>query len=197
MLNWFFNKNGDQKKWFVLFSVFVPLVIGVFFGIWGIRLTIQSNDNREDIEALTQMTLELKKQNDLLQKSVAIQDSQFKTYTDEVKYSKQPRFKAELWGGEPGEPADIDIKITNLGAGISDVTLIPLNGAKITSKGSAKKKVVASGSSFIIRLSNLRTGVGLRITFTDALMNKYSQDLSWASDGETLDFGMIKELKKQ
>jgi hypothetical protein len=196
MYNWFFNKNGDQRKGFVLFSVFIPLLIGIIFGIWGIRLTIQSNDNKDQIEALTQMTLELRKQNDLLQKSVAIQDSQFKIYTDEIKLSKRPSFKAELFGGDPGEPADIDIMITNSGAGISNFTLIPLNGAKITSKGSFKKKMFASGSQYVIHLSNLRTGPALRITFTDALMNNYSQDLSWSSDGEVLDFGPINELKK-
>jgi hypothetical protein len=46
-------------------------------------------------------------------------------------------------------------------------------------------------------VSNLRMGPSLRLTFTDALMNKYSQDLSWISDGEILDFGNLNELKKQ
>jgi hypothetical protein len=190
----FFNKKGELKRWVILFCT---IIIPLGFSIWGICLSIAANNNRESIDALTIMTKKLSEQNqklsdqlELLRKSVTIAEDQFKA-------TKLPNLKAELYDpSNLGEVSDITVKITNLGGNISNVFLTPLNGTKVSSKTLPKSRVITRGLSCTVNISNLKTGSCLRITFTDDLNNKYSQDLSWELDGEVLAFSLLKEIKK-
>lgn len=69
----FFDENHNQKKWFVLFSVLLPLLLSVIFSIWGTIISIRSynfsveaSKNREQIDTMRVMLKELKSQNKLL-----------------------------------------------------------------------------------------------------------------------------------
>ena len=195
-----FNEAGELKKWVVVvFHLLLPLV----FGTWGIYLSIASynlskemNSNREQIDTLTTMVKELRNQNSLLQRSVSIQDSQLTAYSDERKYTKRPQLKAELWGGELGDISNLQVKVSNSGGDISNLIVTPLKGVKINAGELPKHGIIASGSSCILNLSNLKSGAGMRFVFTDGLMNRYSQDLIWKLQGEVFELGILKELRK-
>lgn len=192
-----FKKAGQEakhlKEWVVIFfHLFLP----VLFGVWGLILSIAANKNREQIDALTTVVTELKNQNTQLQTLIAIQDSLFRAYMNEVKNSRKPILRAELFGGDLGEVANIDAKITNSGGDIFNVIITPLNGTMIDLSRLPKTKTLTTGSEFILRINNLRNGKAVRITYNDALMNKYSQDLVWQSNNEYLQFSSMREISK-
>lgn len=201
MVKFFFNKKDELKKWVVI--VF-HLLLPVIFGIWGIylskvslNLSRQMNDNREQIDTLGAMVKQLRQQNILLQKSVELQDSQSKAYFSEIKYSKRPLLRAQM--AEPanlGEPSDLHVKITNSGGSISNLVVTPIRGVKIDLQTLPKNGVITSGATCLLHLSNLKNGAGIRLFFSDELMNKYSQDLIWTFEGESFQFGMLREINK-
>ena len=68
----FFDSNGSQKPFLVLFGIFAPLLVAIAFGIWGIKLTYKSIDNTAQIDTLSKLTKETQKMAVETQKSVKI-----------------------------------------------------------------------------------------------------------------------------
>ncbi|MCA6391731.1 MAG: hypothetical protein IM574_06605 [Cytophagales bacterium] len=65
--HWFFSNDGTQKKWFVVLGVFLPIILTVIFSVWGIKISIESANNREQIESLLLLVRESQKQVAVLQ----------------------------------------------------------------------------------------------------------------------------------
>ncbi len=72
---WFFSHDGSQKKWFVVFGVFLPIVLTLIFSFWGIKLSIDSSNNREQIDTLSNLIKKSQQQIDFLQKIYVVSDS--------------------------------------------------------------------------------------------------------------------------
>ena len=64
--NIFFDHNGNQRKWLVLFGIFIPLIVSAFLSYWGIVISKASADNKEQIEKLTSLVTNSKGQIDTL-----------------------------------------------------------------------------------------------------------------------------------
>ena len=77
----FFDENGNQKKWLILFGIFIPLLTTIVFSYWGIKISKDSADNKEQIEALTKIITESRQQVGLLQKIFIATDSTNKSST--------------------------------------------------------------------------------------------------------------------
>ena len=77
--NWFFDPEGNQKKWFVIFGVFLPILLTVIFSIWGIRISEDSANNREHIESLSRLIKESQEQVAVLQKIYVVSDNTSKS----------------------------------------------------------------------------------------------------------------------
>jgi hypothetical protein len=75
----FFDNNGNQRKWLVIFGIFAPLLISAIFSIWGIKLTIESDKDRKQVEELTRLVKESQKNFDVLQKIYIASDSTSKS----------------------------------------------------------------------------------------------------------------------
>lgn len=173
-------------------------IISIIIGLWGIRLTYQANENREQIDTLTAMIKELRQQNNLLQKSVAIQENQFKTYTGEIKYSKRPQLIGLITVGEISETSvNNTVQLTNFGGDIIGLRYHSLNGVAIDSATFPQNGYIPTKSSFDIRFLNIKDHSGVRPFFKDALNNKYSQDLTWIKKDNDFDFqlGVLKDVK--
>lgn len=80
-INPFFDHNGNQRKWLILFGIFIPLVATIAFSWWGINISKASADNREQIDALTGLMKESRQQVGLLQKNFIATDSTNKSTT--------------------------------------------------------------------------------------------------------------------
>lgn len=200
MLRLFFNKNKQVRQWAVLFfTLLTPFLVS----IWGILLTIKSinlsreaNKNRDQINAITDMVKELKHQNDLLQTSVSIQDSQYRAYSGELKYSKRPLLRCEYMGGSTGEISEAIVDISNSGGEISNFRWISIKGGKIDSSTAPQNGMMASGSSYTLHITDLKDGSGVRLAFTDRELTKYTQDLIWNRKTENIQVGGLRELPK-
>jgi predicted nucleic acid-binding Zn-ribbon protein len=64
--NWFFENNGSQRKWLVLFSIFIPLIVSALLSFWGIEISKASADNKEQLGILTALMKNSKGQIDTL-----------------------------------------------------------------------------------------------------------------------------------
>ena len=173
-------------------------VASIIIGLWGIRLTYQANENREQIDTLTSMVKELRQQNNLLQKSVAIQENEFKTYTGEIKYSKRPQLIGVITVGEVSEASvNNTVQLTNFGGDIVGLRYHSLNGVVIDSATFPKNGYIPTKASFDIRFLNIQDHSGVRLFFKDALNNKYSQDLTWIKKDNDFDFqlGILNEVR--
>ena len=173
----FFNKDGQQKKWLVLFSIFIPTLIS----IWGIRLTIQSNENRDQIKALTEMTLRISEQNDLLRKSDSTQKEQLNVFRETLRYSKRPVLSAELDGGDEGpESANFFIRLRNSGGNIFSLSYVSIKNVKIDPYTLPSSKQIPSMGAIRIYCQNIKeNGAGVRLKFKDSENSTYTQELIW------------------
>jgi hypothetical protein len=71
----FFDEEGNQKKWFVVLGVLLPIILTVVFSVWGIRISIESENNREQIDTLSNLARKSQQQIDFLQKIYIVSDS--------------------------------------------------------------------------------------------------------------------------
>lgn len=69
----FFDKNGNQRKWFVVASVLLPLILTIIFSFWGTiisvksyELSVETANNREQIDSTKVIIDEIRVQNKLL-----------------------------------------------------------------------------------------------------------------------------------
>lgn len=69
----FFDETNQQRKWFVLFGIFLPLILSIIFSVWGTVISVRSyqlseqeSKNREQMDTLTNMVKALRLQNQLL-----------------------------------------------------------------------------------------------------------------------------------
>lgn len=74
-----FDKKGNQSKGLILFGIFAPLLISAIFSVWGIKLTIESDKDRKQVEELTRLVKESQKNFDVLQKIYIASDSTSKS----------------------------------------------------------------------------------------------------------------------
>jgi hypothetical protein len=56
-----FDKKGNQSKLLVLFGIFAPLITSIIFSVWGLKLTINSDKDRQQIDTLTKQLQVLQK----------------------------------------------------------------------------------------------------------------------------------------
>jgi hypothetical protein len=77
--NWFFDPHGSQKKWFVIFGVFLPILLTIIFSYWGIKISLDSANNREEIESLSRLIRESQEQINVLQKIYVASDNTSKS----------------------------------------------------------------------------------------------------------------------
>lgn len=70
-----FDKKGNQSKGLILFGIFAPFIISFFFSVWGIKLTIESDKDRKQVEELTRLVKESQKSFNILQKIYIASDS--------------------------------------------------------------------------------------------------------------------------
>src|ERR1700752_1678491 len=70
-----FFKDGNQREWIVPFSIFFTVLLPVIFSVWGIKLTIDNSNNREQIDTLSRLIQASQHQVDYLQKIYAVSDS--------------------------------------------------------------------------------------------------------------------------
>ncbi len=91
----FFDSQGQQKKWFVVFGVFLPLVISILFSVWGTwisiksyDLSLESNNNRDQIDTLKVIIDQLHQQNNLLFDQNKLIVTQVNQLTDLIKINK-------------------------------------------------------------------------------------------------------------
>lgn len=190
----FKNKGQEEtplKKWVV---VFFHLILPVALGVWGLLLSIAANRNRDQIEALTKVVTQLKDQNSHLQTLIMLSNNQLQSNLNEIKLNKRPALKAESWGGEIGEVANLFIRITNTGGELSNLSISPLNGSKVDTKTLPKSKSIIPGSEYVISINNIKSGKVARFIYTNVLMNKFSQDLYYDSNSDLFQFGPMNEI---
>jgi hypothetical protein len=56
-----FDKKGNQSKLLILFGIFAPLITSIIFSVWGLKLTINSDKDRQQIDTLTKQLQVLQK----------------------------------------------------------------------------------------------------------------------------------------
>jgi len=202
MYKLFFNKENDQRKWLVLFGLFTPLIIS----IWGLMLTIQANnlarataDNREQIDTLTNMVKELRRQNDLLHESVVIQKDQLIAYQSAIQYTKRPvlRFTEEQ-NDILSDGINMGISIYNSGGDVFNLTATSIKGANADITSFPANRQIPSLREIHIYIKHVqKTGSGISLRFTDNMMNQYSQDIIWINKNGTyeMQIGSLNHIK--
>jgi hypothetical protein len=201
----FFNENREQKKWFIIVNALLPLAAA----IWGIiisqlsySLSKQTAKNTDQIDKLTAMVGQLQRQNDLLQHSVAIQDSQFSAYKSELIYTRRPMLRISNSSGIIKEEQNISFQgeLENNGGDVFDLKFVPLFGAKIDDQTLPKDHQWSSGSTISVYLYKLdKLGAGARLYFRDGLNIHYYQDLkrkAISTKNEEMILGPLQIIKK-
>ncbi|MCW3072448.1 MAG: hypothetical protein JWO44_2338 [Bacteroidetes bacterium] len=151
----FFDSGNQQKKWFVVFSVLLPLLLTIIFSAWGTIISVKSYDlsvetsnNREQLDTMEVMIGQLKEQNRLLidqntiinaqmnqlakiislnENSNEVQTKHLSTVLGSLNDSKIPRLaidkvEYELGSGGQAEFAEFYyLKIVNYGGSIYDL----------------------------------------------------------------------------
>lgn len=87
----FFDKAGNQKKWFVISGVALPLVLTIIFSIWGTiisvksyNLSVETSKNREQLDSTKVIIDEIRNQNKLLITQNSMLATQIKQLADLV-----------------------------------------------------------------------------------------------------------------
>ena len=202
MIRVFFNKRGEQKPWVIIVNTLFPIVfsiLGIWLAIKSYTLSIATSQNREQIDTLTKIIGEIRKQNTLLQELVLKQDTQVKAYLAEVRYNRRPRLVGQIGPAVfSGEISDVTINISNLGGDIYSFRYEPLKEISIDSTSLPQNGFLPSGGHVDIRFMNLtKTKYKARFYFKDALMNSYVQELIlFKYDSEyVLQFGSLQEIQ--
>lgn len=87
----FFDKNGNQKKWFIVSSILLPLILTIIFSVWGTAISVKSYElsvetakNREQIDSTKVIIDEIRVQNKLLISQNSLLGTQIKQLSDLV-----------------------------------------------------------------------------------------------------------------
>jgi hypothetical protein len=223
--SFFFTKGGEQKKWFVLFSVLLPLIMTIIFSVWGTvisvksyDLSIESSQNREQIDSTKVIIDEIRVQNKLLitqnsllndqikqladlvilnRTSTDIQGKHFTTVLNDINNSNVPKLSVNLSNTDGVGNADLiyainyTIRVSNLGGDIYNFSCVPLDSSKIDLSNFPKNGSLPRESYFefdIVCISSETDKV--RFYFEDMYHKKFTQDLSLFidSEGDTYNF---------
>jgi hypothetical protein len=79
--NWFFDRNGHQRHWFVILGVLLPIVLTIVFSIWGMKISYDSANNTAQIDSIGKLIIKSQDQVYLLQKIFIATDSTNKATT--------------------------------------------------------------------------------------------------------------------
>lgn len=132
----FFDSQGQQKKWFVVFGVLLPLLITILFSVWGTWISVKSYDlsvdasnNHDQIDTMKVIVDKLQQQNQLLidqnkmiftqvnqlrritslnENSNDIQTQHFATVRQSINDSKVPKLSIEKAEFELGSTSQAD-----------------------------------------------------------------------------------------
>ncbi len=153
--SWFFDSSGQQRKWFVIFGVLLPLILSVLFSVWGTwisiksyNLSVESSNNREQIDTMRVIVDNLRQQNELLidqnkmiftqvnqlrkivvlnENSNEIQTQHFSTVRETVNDAKIPKLSIEKVEHELGSSNQSEfaqyyyLKMVNYGGDIYNI----------------------------------------------------------------------------
>ena len=196
MYKYFFTKKGDQKRWFVLFSILVPLIISLIFSAWGIYfskksydLSVDASNNREQIDSMKVMIAEIRTQNRLLiqqidqvskllsinEKSYSTQDSQLTVMTAGLKVTSKPKLEVDPMGGSD---LSMDVELINKGGDAYDFKVISTTGLQVSIGLLSQSHIVTSGKKYYLSFTNLKESKHVvKFAFKDNSKIQYSQNL--------------------
>lgn len=192
----FFNNKGEQKKWFILFNIFLP----IFFAAWGLVLSIKAYDLSVATSQNTEQIEFLKSQNRLLLKQISqisdlliitkgnsiTQQKQLELLLKTDTYSKRPKLKSEFLGSSYAEHrGQISNRVMTVILYSTAGDIYNLNSStkkpyKIVSTGILKNKSFPNGASCQLELQVGSTSdeiYTIDLFFNDVLGNKYNQRL--------------------
>jgi hypothetical protein len=187
--NFFFDANKQQKQWFVLFGIFLPLILTIIFSIWGTIISVRSynlseqeSQNKEQLDTLTSMIKELRKQNILLlsQNSVmdkeidtlseiaglnrfsnTVQYNHFSSFVNGIRDSKIPKLAIEdvnselVSGGKTDFSMYYAIKIVNYGGDIYNLRFEDIDSSGLDKGSLPKNGFVPKNSNLEFEFENL------------------------------------------
>lgn len=228
MYRFFFTNDGNQKKWFILFSILLPFVLSIVFSVWGtalsvksFKLSVETNNNHEQIDSIKTIINELRNQNKLLivqnsllsnqieqsgallsvnKKSSDIQFQQFSTILNDINNGKKPRLVVNVIDNDFSQ-ADgriiitTTLRISNVGGDIINFRNESITGVELDPSFFPQNGFLPGGSYFDLTFENLLEKIyKTRFYFKDELHNSYIQDLFWTQlkDGYSYDFQLSK-----
>ncbi len=187
--NLFFDSQKQQKQWFVLFGIFLPLILTIIFSIWGTIISVRSynlseqeSQNKEQLDTLTSMVQELRKQNLLLLSQNKVMDKEidtlseiaelnrfsntvqynhFSSFVNGVRNSKIPKLAIDAVNSEllSGEKSDFTlyhaVKIVNFGGDIYNLRYNDLDSSGLDKGFLPKNGFVPKNSNLEFEFENL------------------------------------------
>lgn len=192
MFRLFYTKTGDQKKWLIFLTAIFPLIFSVWGTIISLRsynLSVDTSNNKEQIDSMRVMISELRTQNLLLsrqinqtnqlialnEKSSMTQDQQLDMLKSGVRSSNRPKLNIE--GGSSG-PNDVQFMISTRTEDAFNFSIFSRDKLKIDIGILKKTPVIARGNYYNVLISGLqKKEYRLVLFFEDNHANKYKQEI--------------------
>jgi hypothetical protein len=193
----FFDAIGQQKRWFVVSSVLLPLILTIIFSIWGTvisiksyNLSVETSNNREQLDTMKVMIDNLREQSKLLidqnkmiftqvnqlsriinlnENSNDIQTRHYSTIRENINESKVPKLSVEKVEYELKSTNEADfgefyyVKMVNYGGDI-----YRLRHKELDSIGSG---------TFYLPVNSMPKNSDMEITFLNPFLNTHKTTL--------------------